>query len=411
MSSSSAKAQLTALVASTVFVGATVFGGAITAPLAVGPPGHVQRAVVLTAADDAAAAVPLPAGAVFNSVLKFFLDLTGIGQQSVAHALDPHDNTTIESLLHGLNLQVSSPMSDVFTDLGLNNFTVATALAGLGLPTTDSMDAILQQLNLSDVTLDTVFSVVKLDAGTTIAQLVNQLGLSNESLAGLFSMLNLGGQANPDMLMLLTALGLQKLDGLLPLLGLYDNTSLLDVMKGLGVDPATLTLGELLSPNNGVVGPDGTGFLGSIGAMTLGQLLNFNATTTLQNVIDGMPFEGKSLGDSTLGELLSSAQVNENEKFGDFLSSLQIGPNSSPLGDASIASVLDLLLPKDATGTVNGGVTDNSTLFDYLSALGFNNITVDQLLGLSPPDIPTDTVPDSSGAVDGLGALLGSIGS
>lgn len=95
---------------------------------------------------------------------------------------------------------------------------------------------------------------------------------------------------------------------MLPLPGMYDHTALLDVIAGLGASTSKPTRGDLLNPNGGVVGPDGTGFLGPIGGMTLGR--------------------------------------------------------------ASIASVLDLLLPKDATGTVSGGATTNSTLFDDLSALG-----------------------------------------
>lgn len=399
-----------AVTAGIAVAGAALFAVPPAAPMhPTGLPYHRAADITLVsgAALDAFAALPQPADAVFNSVLKFFLDLFGIGQQSVAHALDPTNTTTIESLLNGLDLNVDSPLSTVFDDLGLNNFTIASALAGLGTPTSDTVDQVLERLGVASAQLDALFTVVGLNANTTIAQLVNQMSLSDDTVAQFIATLHLGGQADPNMLQLLESVGLGKLDGLLPLLGMRDNTSLTGVVSMLGADPDKLTLGELLAPaDNGAVDPDGQGFLSTIGGMTLGQLLGFNSATTFQNVVDNIAFENGTLGQTTLAELLVSANVDENQKLGDFLSSLQIGPDSSPLGDTSIAEVLDLLLyPPNEVRTVAGGVTDISTVQDYLSSIGLDNITVDQFLGLAPPDIP-----DSSAAVSGLAALLSGFG-
>ncbi len=376
--SARAAARTAALAAATVVAGTSLLG---VAPALPGPhaPGHARHGIALTAAGDAFAAA---ANSGFDQFLKFTLDYVfWVGQKTLPQLVtNPFTGTSasIGEVLGWLNLSTQAPLSTVFTDLGLQNQTIGGILQISGLPDGATLDQALQHWKLADVTLNQLMGGLGVNAETTLAGLVDRLGVGGETLSQLIGQLGIASSAM-TMDNLMTGLGVGGLEGFLPLVGLQPTTTLDVALSAMGIE-TSLTLGEFLGRG---------GFASFIGSMTLGKVLGFTDTTTLQNVVDGLDYTvggttGK-LGDATLEQLLNQLQISPGQPLDQLLSSLQIGADpTDTLGNQTVAQALDWFLGANQTAVPPPGVVDSTQIGDYLIGIGLGTLTLDQLLGLAP---------------------------
>lgn len=322
----------------------------------------------------------------FTQSLKFLMDaMLGIGNKTLPGLVDPDGTTTLESLLGGSNLSLASggsSMTDVFNQMGLDDVTLGQVLGLLGIdaPATDTMADLMGAggalegiggLSLNDL----LGGLGGMSDVTTVAGLVDALGMGTKTVGDLLGQVGFGSTST--MGDLFTQLGIPGLQGFLPMLGASNTTVVGDFLTTLGLDPSTTTLDDLLNP---AVAGGGAwdGLLSSVGGMTLGTLMGFDATTTLGGVINGLHFDlngtDTALGDFTFTELLGQIQLNPTDSLATVLGNLPLGLNGATLGDTSLAGLL---------GVMDGGtVDDTTTLTAFLTGAQMDQLTLDDWIGL-----------------------------
>lgn len=390
---STVQPRLTAL-ASTLAAGgavlsATMIGGVPTAPVHNSPLfDSVQKdvglvATNLTAVDDALWTSPTQVvlnTTTFAGSLQWLLDNElKIGNATLPKMLDPSNKVTVESLLSGSHLGVSSSMTDVFNQLGLQNFTMGEILKDVGMPASSTIDDLLTHLGLGNATLSGLMTeMVGFGQGETLADLVDKVGMGGKTVSELMTMVGMPGTTTVDGL--LGQLGVGELQGLLGVMGVTSTTNLSGLIGLLGAGAGSLTLDDLMhaAPTTGAV--QGDGFLSSVGGMTLGQLLGFTSATTLTSVLNGLHFTSTAtMGNTTLEEVIGLVKITPSMTLSTLLSDLPLGVGShANLGADSLGQFLTNMTTDPATDAVTATTTVNTLLTD----MGMGALSLDALIGL-----------------------------
>ncbi|MBS9533859.1 hypothetical protein KIH27_09710 [Mycobacterium sp. M1] len=306
----------------------------------------------------------------FGGSLQWLLDNElKLGNVTLPNMVDPHSTLTLESLLAGSHLGTSSTMTDVFNQLGLDNFKLEPLMTSLGLAPGSSLDTLLDHLGLANLTVNNLMTdFVGFGTGETLAGLVDKIGMGTKTIGDLMGMVGLPATTTVDGL--LNQLGVGELSGLLGGLGVGSTTDLGALLSVLGSGTSTLTLDDLLkaAPTSGAV--TGDGVLSKIGDMTLGQMIGLGSATTLADTINDLKF-----GSTTLGSILELVKIGSTTTLGSLLEGLPSG-SSGTLGSDTLGAFLGMLTGGkdtiDATTTMNAFLTD----------IGMGNLNLDDLLGL-----------------------------
>lgn len=88
-----------------------------------------------------------------------------------------------------------------------------------------------------------------------------------------------------------------------------------------------------------------------------------------------------ALGSQTWGSVLTWLNVPPTESLAQLIDGLWV--NNTQLGDYTVGNMLQGLVVDQAALGSTGEVSDSTTVQDFLTAIGFNNMTLDQFLGLS----------------------------
>lgn len=458
-------------------LGSGLLGAAPTTTPATGPLATAHRNVVLT--DYTGTTSPTPT---FDDSLKWLLDSLGIGTKTLPNLLP--SGATIGGLLSPSGLDVSTPLTPtgLFDLLGLNNFTLGDILTDLGLNPTMTMDAFAQKIQMANVPVDFFATPLGAPSTQTTLGLAERFDIANYSLD---KILSLAGTQNGVTMSGSTTLS-QALT-FMNLQGTYLNTLIgLGTLVGNMTCPTavsgSMTMDQFINcftydgtiPNNGASTHGSVHLTGSttvyqlltqehfyattaagnnttshttelIGDWTIGQILNFNSTTTIQQFIDnlhvnlnvhsdtyplppatvgpgapsgsttgvsisdssadkgsatlpipsGTPSDGSAgggpdvttlptLGSQTLGAFLTWINLNPNQTLAQLLGEVMIGSN--PLSSSTIGSALTtMLLNPGALGPVGSQVVDTTPLETFFTAMGgpLATDTIDELLHLS----------------------------
>lgn len=387
--------------ASNVVAGSVLLGGTLMTPDITGPLDIAHRNVKLVDITGAFGTflVPWPDPTLYptlGQMEKFVLDaFLGIGQQTLPKFMDPNGTTPLNNLFvewdkwTGDTLVLGGPMpsnlNDVFNLLGLQNIDVTTLLTSLGLAPGDEFSVVLTKLGLDTVTLDQLMTGLNVGDVTTVAALIDNWGMGSNTVGTLLTELGVDNGVTVDGLM--TGLGLGQLEGFLPLMGLTTTTpawSALATLTGSTITSNT-TLDTLLGSG---------GLFGTIGSMTLGQLLGFTDTTTISDVLNGLTFDlggtSTALGDFTITDLLGQVTWHPGDSLAAILGSLPLGAGgATDLGTTTLAEFLTV---------IDGGiqVTDTTTITEFLESIPNANLgttPIDTLLGLDSVDISNWFIP------------------
>lgn len=434
---------------------AVVAGSGLLVPA--GTPGYVEvvhRAITLVdSADPAAATAPTFADGMYG-----LLNMLGIGDKTLPQLAGGTE--TVGELLGASGLSVSTQLGNpaLLQMLGLDKYTLGDILTDFGLnPSNLTVDEVLQKVGLANVTLDDILTPLGIPstettmgladrfsvAHLTLDQLLARGGFSgSETLNQVLTQENLNGTALPT---LMGALGLvsmascnggsggslngsSTIDQFINCLAL-DGVSAAKDAKGhpLPYIPVTgsMTVQQILesqhfynamSSHTNVV----------IGNWTIGQILNFTSSTTIQQFVDNLhvnlgvtsdpsggtpstPTGGDTeqspsndggsiavpsgstvsslptLGGESFGAVLNWINLNPADTLADIIAN-EVKIGTQPLANLTIQGALDgLLVDPLAIGPSPSQVQDSTTLADLLTGMGFGTETLDQLLNLSAP--------------------------
>jgi hypothetical protein len=316
---------------------------------------------------------------------------------------------TIKSLLGSTGSNdLSIPISDVYSALGLSSLVGSNGDITIGLPSI-SVSTILTDLGVNtngDITLpsltvpiSTILTDLGINSGGNISlgDILGALGLSDTDTA-----INIG--------QVLSSLGLSDTDtiglsSILSSLGLSSTDSLTigDVLSALGISSTdTIDLSSLLSSLG----------LSSTDELTIGDVLSYlglgdSDSIGLSSILSGL---GLSSTDSlTLGDVLSALGITDSStiplpsfSIDNILTDLGINPDSSLLTDLGIPSTLTL----DPSLDLDGGPV--ATYFqdlsqDALAALGSISPLASDLSTLLTNDPTLDLTSLVSGLLTDLG--------
>lgn len=378
------------LAAGSALASAAMIGGVPAAPVHTSPLfDSVQKNVALTGStnvDDALWTTPTQVVLntnTFAGSLQWLLDNElKIGNANLPGMLDPHSTVTVEHLLSGAGLGVSSSMSDLFNSLGLQNFKMGQILSDLGMPASSTVDALLAHMGMGSATLSGLMTqMVGFGQGEDLAQLVDKIGMGGKTISDLMTMVGMPGTTSVDTLM--GNLGLGNLTGLLGVMGVTSSTDLAGLVSLLGSHAGSLTLDQLMNaaPTTGAVTGDGT--LSTIGDMTLGKLLGFTSTTTLTSILNGMHFTSTAtMGNTTLEQIIGLVHITPSMSLATLLGDLPLGVGShANLGADTLAEFLHTMTitSADPTGaTIDATTTVNALLTD----MGLGALSLDAMIGL-----------------------------
>lgn len=436
--------------AAVVVAGSGVLSGVAGGDLAAVAPVH--RAIILTDSSSAAS------GPTFEQSLYALLNTPGgMGGKTLPELVGGKE--TVGDLLGGSGLSVSTPLGNpaLLDMLGMDKYTLGDVLTDLGFnPSTMTVDAALEKMQLANVTLDDILTPLGIPstettmgladrfsvAHLTLDEMLQRVGFSgNETFDQVLTQMNLNGTALPTMI---GALALVGNLGYCPS-ALSGSTTIDTFISCLTLDAATnggtdaknhalpapihlsgnTTIQQILESQHFYdANSDHTDEI--IGNWTIGQILNFNSTTTIEQFVNNLhvnlgvtsdpsggtpstpsggdteqspgdddgsgavPVGGNvsnlpTLGGEHLSGLLSWINLNPDDTIADVVTNLiKVGTQS--LGDATIQSTLDaMLLDPLAIGPSPSEVQDSTPLADLLTGMGMGTQTLDQLLNLTAP--------------------------
>lgn len=458
----------TAVVAGVAVVAAGVLV-VVEAPTAGAASDSQHRAVVLVDTVTPAGAAPMT----FDQSLKAVLDSAGIGEKTLPQLLPAGD--TVGSLLapNGLDVTTALGSSTLWNLIGLNNITLGTILTDFGLNPSETVDQTLTTLKLGSMTLDSVLTPLGIPSTQTTLGLAERFDVANMTLdqlialAGTHNGVTMSGSTTLGQAMtaynlsgtyLPTAIGAAFLVGDMTCpTGISSSMTLDQFINCITYDgtipgnthgsvhlTGSTTIYELLTREHfyatTAAGDNTTSHTSElIGDWTLGQILNFNSSTTVQQFVDnlhvnlgvgtdtsvpsatlgngspsgtsisdtsadqgssalpipsGTPADGSAgggpavaalptLGSQTFGALLTWMNLNPNDTLPQLMGEVMVG--STPLTSATLQDALDdMLLNPSALGPVGSQVEMTTPLTTFFSAMGgpLATDTIDQLLNL-----------------------------
>lgn len=411
----------------------------------------------------------------FDESLRYLLDdMLGVGTKTLPQLITASNpSLTVGQLLGEASptttVSTSLHLDDMMNLLGLNNITVTDVMDALNLSPTKTVDQVLQQMSLADVNLDQFLTPLGVPSTQTIYGVAGLMSLTNVTLGDF--MAKIGPVTNPAVTTVKNALMSIGLGGFynkwftgssLTSLGLgylctgvkgtvenalncvhtqYNNA---DTNHPNVTLSSNQTVGYLLThlyQLQPTAGPNNTtmaDFTHPVGNYTIGQILNFNNTTTVQQMIDGLqvnmgvtagqwsggisPTTGSPVGNPVITTVVGNAQSTAlsgkpgtitvapadddqgpglaptvslgHSQWGDLLTWVNLPPSESladmiskfwlndvQLGHYTVGDALEGLVVNP--GALGSGLTDNTLVDDFLTSIGFNNMTLDQLIGLN----------------------------
>lgn len=412
--------------AATAVIGAGLLGAAPAASAAgpAGPAGTVHYDVAL--ADLSGTTTPTPT---FDDSLKFLLDSFGIGQKTLPQIFA--GSGTVGDLLGASGLSVSTPLdtAGLFGALGLNNYTVGDILTDLGLnPATMSMDDVAAKFQMANVPVDFFATPLGMPSTETTLGLAHRFSVAHLTLDQMLQRVGFSG--NETLSQSVTQMNLQGsyINTLLGIGGLIGNMTCPVAVSG------NMTLDQFINcltfdgtePNGTGANTHGSVHLTGnttieqiltqqhfyttdalsnhtsriIGSWTLGEIFNFNSTTTIKQFIDNLHVNFGPVVSLGNGVDVTTLPTLGSKSLADFLTWINLAPNQTvanllsneiiiggqPLNQFTIQDALNhLMLNPLAIGTSGSEVEDSTPLVDFLTGLGgpMATETLDQLWNLS----------------------------
>lgn len=352
----------------------------------------------------------------FDSSLAALLDMLGVGDKTPAQLFDNGEtvgqllggsSTSTVTVDTGLNLQSTMDL------LGLQNITIGQVMNALSLPPTDTVDQALSQMQFLNTKLDMLLTPLGLPSTQTLLGVEEKFGVDNITIDELLPKLGFSGSETfqqvenfwgiPSNFQSLMSLGFGfiscapgkasvnwSIDELIQCVSWKAPDGTAETMHG------DDQLGWVLQNDTM---PDGR----PLADYTLGEALNFNSHTTIRQFIDNLhvnlsnEYVGPdapagdpsvpdltnlpTLGNVSLAQLLSWANMPATEDLATFVSHLQVG--GTDLGDYTIGDALDGLIV-DPAALSTATVQDTTPVEDLLNAMGWGTYTIDEMLNLTP---------------------------
>lgn len=436
---------------------AGLLGAAPVPPPAREPLPTVQRDIALT--DYTGTTTPTPT---FNDSLKFLLDWIGIGEKTPAQLVPT--TATVGDLLGASGLSLTTPLTPtgLWDLLGLNDYTLGGILTDFGMnPASMTVDQALSHIQMAGLPLDFFLTPLGIPSTQTTLGLAHRFSIAHLTLDQMLQRFGFSGSETLGQALTQENLQGTYLPTLLGLGGLIGNMSCpTAVSSSMSFDQF---INCLVYDNGGVNGsgnaqsaPASQHLTGSttieqilttqhfyttgassnhtseiIGNWTLGQILNFNSTTTLQQFVDnlhvnlgvtsdpvggapsqvsgtsggpgapniseqdptadnggaGVPAGGSTsnlptLGSENLGSVLTWLNLNPNDTLAQLLNEIMVG--SQPLSSYTLQNALQgLLVDPLAIGPAPSLIQASTTLTDLLTGMGLGSETIDQMLNLT----------------------------
>lgn len=363
--------------------------------------------------------------------LDSLLDLLGLNKADSAPGT--YDGETVGALMTALNLSPNKTVDAILQQMQLANVTLDQLLTPLGIPSTQTLYGLFDRLSLLNQTLTQ--GIQKFGPiGDPDTQKVSD-ALDSIGLGGFYSGWFTGSSlTDPGLGYLCTGVKGTVEDALECVQTHYKNA---DTQHPNFTLKSNETIGYLLThiyqisgtyPGNSQTTAN---FNEPIGAYTIGQALGFDNTTTVQQFVDKLmvnmnvtagqtdangnpivttvspnssstefsgnpgtvsvapsddpaqsPYPGVSLGSQTFGSVLNWFNLNPDETLAQVIDNLTVGGNK--MGTLTVGQALEGLVV-DPAAIGSAPVDDNTPVDNYLTAIGFNDWTLDQLIGLDPP--------------------------
>lgn len=438
--------------AATVAIGllATVPAAPAAAVPGVNPAPTVQRDVALTDSartDSTPTDAAAPAAATpptFDDSLKDLLDNAGFGTHTLPQIFG--GTGTVGQVLAGSGLSLTDSLSPtgLFDALGLNSYTLGDVLTDLGLNPSLTMDDVLGKMQMLNVPLDFYLTPLGIPSTQTTLGLAHRFSVAHLTLDQMLQRVGFSGDMTLKEAMekvniydayLNLSNGNQTMSALMGISGLVGNmTCPTAIGDGMTIDQfiQCLTYDGSEPSNNGSYNPphgsvhlsgsttiqqilDSQHFYDDasqhtdriIGNWTIGEILNFNSTTTVRQFLDNLHVNFDvtatddngsvdvppgtvvgalpTLGSKTFGEFLTWIDLDPTKTLAQLSTEIMIG--SQPLSDFTLQDALDhLMLNPLAIGPSGSEIEDSTPFADFLTGLGgpLATETVDQLLHLAP---------------------------